>query len=94
MPKFKTVRFGELDYEQGDVIRLPDGLVGMPQLRNWLILEMGDDIPMKWFQSLDRGDFGLPVSNAWLFHDDYGFEVPAATARAPGATGSPATWRP
>ncbi len=81
MPKFSTVRFGELDYQQRDVIRLPDGLVGMPQLRNWLLLEMGDDIPLKWFQSLDRADFGVPVSHAWLFHDDYGFDVPAAACR-------------
>lgn len=81
MPKFSTVRFGELDYQQRDVIHLPDGLVGMPLLRNWLLLEMGDDIPLKWLQSLDRADFGVPVSGAWLFHDDYGFEMPAAACR-------------
>lgn len=81
MAKFNTVRFGELDYQQSDVIHLPDGLVGMPQLRNWLLLEMGDDIPMKWLQSLDRSDFGVPVAPAWLFHDEYEFDLPAASAR-------------
>lgn len=81
MPKFTTVRFGELDYQQQDVIHLPDGLVGMPKLRNWLLLEMGDDLPMKWLQSLDRADFGVPVSHAWLFHDNYEFEVPLASCR-------------
>ncbi len=81
MPKFKTVRFGELEYQARDVIHLPDGLVGMPQLRNWLLLEMGDDIPMKWLQSLDRSDFGLPVSDAWLFHDNYEFDLPVPSAR-------------
>ncbi|HPF70497.1 MAG TPA: flagellar assembly protein FliW, partial [Candidatus Krumholzibacteria bacterium] len=55
---------------------LPEGLVGMPQLRNWLILDMGDDVPMKWFQSLDRGDFGFPVTQPWFFHDDYEVGVP------------------
>ena len=79
MPNFRTVRFGELDYRDEDVIHLPEGLVGMPQLRNWLILEMGDDVPMKWFQSLDRGDFGFPVSQAYLFHDDYEFPLSYAT---------------
>ena len=76
MPKFTTVRFGELEYETEDVIQLVDGLVGMPDLRRWLILEMGEDVPMKWFQSLDRGDFGFPVSQATLFHDEYEIEVP------------------
>jgi len=74
MPNFTTVRFGELSYRDEDVITLWDGLVGMPDLRHWLILEMGEDLPMKWFQSLDRGDFGFPVSQAYLFHDEY--EVP------------------
>ena len=92
MPKFKTVRFGELDYQQTDVINLQDGLVGMPQLRRWLLLEMGDDVPMKWFQSLDRSDFGFPVSAAWMFHDNYEFEVPAADCRRLQTTGaSPVT---
>lgn len=81
MPKFNTVRFGELDYQQRDVIHLPDGLVGMPQLRNWLLLEMGDDIPIKWLQCLDRSDFGVPVSHAWLYHDNYEFELPAASLK-------------
>ena len=79
MPNFRTVRFGELDYRNEDVINLPEGLVGMPSLRHWLILEMGDDVPMKWFQSLDRGDFGFPVCQAYLFHDDYNVTVRSAT---------------
>lgn len=81
MPKFTTVRFGELDYQQQDVIHLPDGLVGMPRLRNWLLLEMGDDIPMRWLQSLDRADFGVPVSHAWLFQDNYEFDLPTSACR-------------
>ena len=76
MPTFRTVQFGELEYRSEDVIHLPEGLVGMPGLRNWLILDLGDDVPMKWFQSLDRGDFGFPVTQPWFFHDDYGVRVP------------------
>ena len=32
MPKIQTVRFGELDYREEDVVHLPEGLVGMPDL--------------------------------------------------------------
>lgn len=78
MPKFRTVRFGELQYLEKDVIHLPEGLVGMPNLRNWLILEMGEEMPMKWFQSLDRGDFGFPVTQPYLFSDDFEIELTAA----------------
>lgn len=79
MPKFRTVRFGELDYRAEDVIHLPEGLVGMPALQRWLILEMGDSVPMKWFQSLDRGDFGFPVSQSYLFLDEYEFPLSRST---------------
>ncbi|PID79873.1 hypothetical protein CSA17_05730 [bacterium DOLJORAL78_65_58] len=75
MPKFTTVRFGELEYRSEDVIHLDDGLVGMPNLTSWIILDMGDDVPMKWFQSLDRGDFGFPVSQPYLFHDEYDLSI-------------------
>jgi len=86
MPTFTTMRFGELDYREQDVILLPEGLVGMTDLRRWIILEMGDDVPFKWFQSLDRGDFGFPVSEAWLYHDEYAFDVPAAACRTMDTT--------
>ena len=75
MPKFRTVQFGELQYKDGDVIHLPEGLVGMPALRNWLILDMGDDMPMRWFQSLDRGDFGFPITQPYLFQDEYEIDL-------------------
>ena len=75
MPKFTTVRFGELEYRSEDVIHLGDGLVGMPNLTSWIILDMGDDVPMKWFQSLDRGDFGFPVAQPYLFHDEYDLTI-------------------
>ncbi len=71
MQKFNTFRFGELEYQDQDVITLSEGLVGMPHLKNWIILDMGDDVPMKWFQSLDRGDFGFPVTQPYLYVEEY-----------------------
>jgi flagellar assembly factor FliW len=90
MPKIKTVRFGELVYHDADVIRLPEGLVGMPDLCNWLVLEMGDDLPMKWFQSLDRGDFGFPVSQPAFFADSY--DLPISPEAHPALTGDVGQW--
>jgi flagellar assembly factor FliW len=71
MPKFTTVRFGELEYNARDEIFLPDGLVGMASLKRWLILDMGEELPMKFFQSLDRGDFGFPITQPYFYHDEY-----------------------
>jgi len=75
MQKLSTVRFGDIEYQEEDVIQLPDGLVGLPDLRRWLILEMGQDVPMLWLQSLDRGDFGFPVCQPELFLDEYKWDL-------------------
>jgi flagellar assembly factor FliW len=90
MPKFQTMRFGEFAYREEDIIHLPEGLVGMPDLHNWLILEMGDDLPMKWFQSLDRGDFGFPVSQPAFFADTY--DIAISPASHPILKGTEGEW--
>jgi flagellar assembly factor FliW len=79
MASFDTVRFGTLEYAPADVITLPDGLIGMSEMRRWLILDMGDELPMKWFQSLDRRDFGVPVMAPHFFADSYEPAPPLAT---------------
>lgn len=87
MPKFRTVRFGELEYNSQDEILLPDGLVGMANLKRWLILDMGDDLPMKYFQSLERGDFGFPITQPYFYHDDYEVKLSAGARQTLGSTG-------
>ena len=82
MSKFTTVRFGELEFRDEDVIHLVNGLIGLPDLQEWLIMDMDDEVPMKWFQSLNRADFGFPVSEASLFHDQYEVSLGADTVAA------------
>ena len=71
MPTFETVRFGELNYREQDVVRLAAGLIGLPDLQRWLILDLAGALPAKWLQSLDRADFGLPVMQPYFYADDY-----------------------
>ncbi|MEZ4388786.1 MAG: flagellar assembly protein FliW [Candidatus Krumholzibacteriia bacterium] len=71
MSSFETTRFGVLEYAAEAVIELPDGLIGLPELRRWLLLDMDQDIPMRWLQSLDRPDFGVPVMPPVFFADEY-----------------------
>ncbi|NTV04811.1 flagellar assembly protein FliW [bacterium] len=56
-----------------------DGLVGLPDLKRWILVDMDPPLPMKWLQSLDRVAFRVPVADPGFFHDDFGFEVPAPT---------------
>ena len=68
---FHSARFGELRYAHRDVINLPDGLIGLPRLRRWILLEMERPVPLKWLQSLDDGNFGFPVAEPGFFASAY-----------------------
>jgi len=76
MKRFCSLRFGELEYRQQDTINLPQGLIGLPELKRWLLLDMDDGFPLKWLQSLDRGDFALPVTDPAYFSLEYTVRVP------------------
>lgn len=81
MPTFDSVRFGTLQYNASDVLELPEGLIGLPHLRRWLMLDMEQDVPMRWLQSLDRADFGLPVMPPVFFAETYEVTATASVAR-------------
>ena len=89
MPSFETTRFGVLSYEEADVIRLPEGLIGLPQLRRWLMLDMDPDVPMRWLQSLDRPDFGVPVMPPVFFAEEYEIGASSSVARKLGGGAEP-----
>lgn len=89
MPSFETVRFGTLEYDEETVINLPDGLVGLPALQHWLLLDMDDNVPMRWLQSVDRPDFGVPVMPPFFFAEEYEISSSTTVRRQVSADGEP-----
>ncbi len=63
--------------EDAATLTFRDGLVGLPELKRWILVDMDPPLPMKWLQSLDRVAFRVPVADPGYFHGEYGFEVQA-----------------
>jgi len=76
--KVKTTRFGELEVKNNDVIELPSGLVGFPELKKYVLLDHDKESPFKWLQSLDDGAIAFVLINPLLFKPDYTVEVTEA----------------
>jgi flagellar assembly factor FliW len=76
MSTLQTARFGDLEYEEADMILLPEGLIGLPELKRWILCDMDEDVPMKWLQSIDREEFCVPVTSPGFFHDGYEVIIP------------------
>ena len=78
MLKVKTSRFGELEINEADLIDLPAGLIGFPELKKYVLLDHDKDSPFKWLQSLDDGSMAFVLINPLLFKPDYTVEVTEA----------------
>jgi len=76
--KVATTRFGEIDVKDNDVIELPAGLIGFPELKRYVLLDHDKDSPFKWLQSLDDGAIAFVLINPLLFKPDYTVEVTEA----------------
>lgn len=75
MLKVKTTRFSDIEVREEDVITLPSGLVGFPELKKYVLLDHEKDSPFKWLQSLDDGSIAFVLINPLLFKQDYTVEV-------------------
>jgi flagellar assembly factor FliW len=73
--KVKTSRFGEIEVGEQDIITLPAGLIGFPELKQYILLDHESDSPFKWLQSLDDGAIAFVLINPLLFKPDYLVEV-------------------
>ena len=78
MIKVKTTRFGEIDVKDADLIELPAGLIGFPELKRYVLLDHDKESPFKWLQSLDDGAIAFVLINPLLFKPDYTVEVTEA----------------
>ena len=78
MINVKTTRFGDIEVKDVDVVSLPAGLIGFPELKKYVLLDHDKDSPFKWLQSLDDGAIAFVLINPLLFKPDYMVEVTEA----------------
>ena len=70
-----TSRFGELFYEEGDVIVFPRGIPGFERNHNWAITGDEESV-IKWLQSLDDAELALPITTPDIVMPEYNARIP------------------
>jgi len=66
-----TTRFGIVAIEPSDVLRFPEGLIGMEADRQWVLLADGENDLLGWLQSVDRPELALAVVSPRRFVPQY-----------------------
>ena len=77
----KTGRFGDLEIQAHEKIVLPEGLVGLPSEREFILVDPGDETLILWLQSVTRPEFCIPVLEPKIFRPDYTVRLSAAELR-------------
>lgn len=69
----KTIqtRFGEIEYDPSNLIHFPEGLIGLDQLKHFLVMPNKNDGPLFWIQSIDDPAFAFVVTDPTHFFIDY-----------------------
>ena len=71
MKNIKTTRFGEIEIDESRMIHFPDGLLGFPDRRDYIILEHKPGSPFLWLQSMTVPDLAFVMANPFLIKPDY-----------------------
>jgi flagellar assembly factor FliW len=75
--KVKTTRFGEIEIDQARVIKFPEGILGFPDNKEFILLQTNTEGNFFWLQSGNRPELAFVVCDPLLFVPDYQVPVKA-----------------
>lgn len=83
--KFRTTRFGEIEFSAEVIMHFHEGVLGFPESQRYILLEHSTEgSPFKWLQSLDNPDLAFIVIDPFQIAPDYRYEIDVDTERVIG----------
>jgi flagellar assembly factor FliW len=74
MIKLNTSRFGTLEVKEEKIINFSSGLVGLPNLNRFILIDH-KDTPLKWLQAIDDPDIAFIVVSPSLIIAEYSLDI-------------------
>lgn len=66
-----NTRFGNVSYRQNDIVVFPDGLIGFPDLHDFVLVSTTEDSPFRWLQSIDQSQLAFLITDPAIYVSDY-----------------------
>ena len=82
-----TIRFGAVDVDEKKVIVFNDGIPGLEEYHNYVLLQFEDSYPIIWLQSVDEGGICLPVLDTFSVLSGYVFDIDDSDVKELGLSG-------
>ena len=72
----ETKLFGEISVDESKLISFPQGIIGFPELKDFLLIHDGDgNGNIKWMQSIQEPAFAMPVVDPLTIIPEYNPDV-------------------
>ena len=69
--KIQTIRFGEVEVAESDIITMDDGLLGFPTLHGYALISDPEQAPFIWLQSIEEPELAFVVVDPYIFFPGY-----------------------
>jgi len=74
--QLKTAHFGEIEFNEEEVICFPEGIPGFEDIRKYILIgNESDDAVFFWLQSVDAPELCFVVTDPFMIYDGYGVDV-------------------
>lgn len=77
--QISTVRFGDIDIQETEIINFKQGIPGFEQLQQFVIIRPNLELPFSFLQSVDDGEVAFIVVSPFVFYPEYEFEISEET---------------
>ncbi len=68
--KIKTLQFGELEYNDEQVLTFEKGIFGFEELKKFLLIKKEDEI-FYWLNSIEEPELAFPLIGIRMIDDEY-----------------------
>jgi flagellar assembly factor FliW len=71
MTTVESTRFGTFEVDASIILHFPQGMIGFPQHRDYVLLKQREDSVFLWLHSVSDPQLAFPVVLPWAFYWDY-----------------------
>jgi len=73
--KVYTTSFGEIEINDETILTFPAGILGFPNYQKYCLIDVDENSPLKWLQSIEEPSLTFVVTDPNLFRPDYSIDA-------------------
>ena len=86
MKKVNTLRFGEIEVDEGKIVHFADGIPAFEEEHEFLIIPYDEESPYVFLQSMATPELAFLMTMPFVFFPEYEFELDDANQEKLGLT--------